>query len=90
MGKQGKRYKEEEIVKILREAQDAARVEDVLRTYGVSTASYYKWRSKYGGMELSEMRRLKLLESENSRLKRLVADQALDIMVLKDVNSKKW
>jgi len=90
MGKQGKRYKEEEIVKILREAQDADRVEDVLRTYGVSTASYYKWRSKYGGMELSEMRRLKLLESENSRLKRLVADQALDIMVLKDVNSKKW
>jgi len=90
MGKQGKRYKEEEIVKILREAQDAARVEAVLRTYGVSTASYYKWRSKYGGMELSEMRRLKLLESENSRLKRLVADQALDIMVLKDVNSKKW
>ena len=58
------------------------KAEDVLRKYGVSTASYYKWRQKYGGMSLSEMRRLKELETENSRLKRIVADQALDIVIL--------
>ena len=88
--KYGKRYKEEEIVKILKEAEVSGKADDVLRKYGVSTASYYQWRRKYGGMELSEMRRLKELETENSRLKRIVADQALDIVILKDINSKKW
>jgi putative transposase len=88
--KYGKRYKEEEIFKILREASGSGKVEEVLRRYGVSSPSYYKWRSKYGGMEISDIRRLKELEIENQRLKRLVADQALDILVLKDVNSKKW
>lgn len=91
MGKKyGKRYKEEEILRILKEAEASPNVEEVLRKYGVSTASYYKWRQKYGGMNLSEMKRLKELELENSRLKRIVADQALDIVVLKDINSKKW
>lgn len=88
--KYGKRYQEAEIVKILKEAEASPRAEDVMRKYGVSMASYYKWRQKYGGMELSEMKRLKELEVENSRLKRIVADQALDIVMLKDINSKKW
>lgn len=88
--KYGKRYQEAEIVKILKEADASPRAEEVMRKYGVSMASYYKWRQKYGGMELSEMKRLKELEAENSRLKRIVADQALDIVMLKDINSKKW
>jgi putative transposase len=90
MGKKyGKRYTEEEILRILKEGQES-KVEDVLRKYGVSLGSYYKWRTKYGGMEISEIKRLKTLEAENQQLKRLVADQALDIQMLKDVNSKKW
>ena len=88
--KYGKRYQEAEILKILKEAEVSGNAEDVLRKYGVSTASYYVWRRKYGGMELSEVKRLKELEAENGRLKRIVADQALDIVMLKDVNSKKW
>lgn len=88
--KYGKRYQEAEILKILKEAEASPRAEDVMRKYGVSMASYYKWRQKYGGMELSEMKRLKELEVENSRLKRLVADLSLDVVMLKDINSKKW
>jgi len=88
--KYGKRYQEAEILKILKEAETAPNVEDVMRKYGVSIASYYTWRRKYGGMELSEMKRLRELESENSKLKRIVADQMLDIVMLKDINSKKW
>ena len=88
--KQGKRYQEAEIMKILKEAEVSGNAEEVLRKYGVSTASYYNWRRKYAGMELSEIKRLKELEGENSRLKRIVADQALDIVMLKDINSKKW
>lgn len=88
--KYGKRYQEAEILKILKEAEAAQNVEEVMRKYGVSTASYYTWRRKYGGMELSEMKRLRELEAENSKLKRIVADQMLDIVMLKDINSKKW
>jgi len=88
--KYGKRYQEAEILKILKEAEASPNVEEVLRKYGVSTASYYTWRRKYGGMELSEMKRLRELEAENSKLKRIVADQMLDIVMLKDINSKKW
>jgi len=89
MSKYGKRYKEEEILRILKECSNGP-VEETLRKYGVSTASYYKWRTKYSGMELSEMKRMRQLEAENSRLRRIVADQALDIVALKDINSKKW
>lgn len=85
----GKRYSEEQIVRILREAE-GGNAQEVLRKYGVSSASYYKWRQKYGGMEVRDVTRLKSLEAENQRLKRLVAEQALDIQMLKDVNSKKW
>lgn len=65
-------------------------VVEVCREYGVGESTYCKWKSKCGGLEVNEMRRLKALESENARLKRLVAEQALDIIALKDINSKNW
>ena len=85
-----KRFKEEEIVKILKEAEQVGNVRDVIRKYNVSEQSFYRWRQKYGGMETSEVRRLKDLERENAELKKMAAEQALDIRMLKDVNSKKW
>lgn len=85
-----RRFKEEEIVKILKEAEEIGNVRDVIRKYNVSEQSFYRWRQKYGGMETSEVRRLRELERENAELKRMVAEQALDIRMLKDVNSKKW
>ena len=85
-----KRFKEEEIVKILKEAEQVGNVRDVIRKYNVSEQSFYRWRQKYGGMATSEVRRLKDLERENAELKKMVAEQALDIRMLKDVNAKKW
>jgi putative transposase len=86
----GRRRTEEEIVKILKEAESGVPVRDVIRKYNVSEQSFYRWRQKYGGMETSEVRRLKDLERENAELKKMVAEQALDIRMLKDINSKKW
>jgi putative transposase len=86
-----KRHSVEQIIRILGEVERSGlKISDACRPHGISEQSYYRWRSKYGGMEISEARRLKELEEENSRLKRLVADQALDIQILKEVNSKKW
>lgn len=85
-----KRFKEEEIVKILKEAEAVGHVREVIRKYNVSEQSFYRWRQKYGGMETSEVRRLKDLERENAELKKMVAEQALDIRMLKDINAKKW
>jgi putative transposase len=85
-----KRFSEEQIIRILKEAEVSENVRDVCRKHNVTEQTFYRWRNKYGGMEVSEARRLKELEDENSRLKRVVADQALDISLLKDVNSKKW
>jgi len=86
----GKRYSEEQIIRILREVENGKSVAEAVRQYGVSEATVYRWRSKYGGMERSELQRLRELEEENRRLKRIVAQQALDIDALKDVVSKKW
>jgi putative transposase len=86
----GKRFTEEQIIKVLQEADSGLPIPELCRKHGISQPSYYRWKSKYGGMDVSEARRLKELEDENRRLKRLVADQALDIQILKDVNSKKW
>jgi putative transposase len=77
------RFSEEQILRILREA-DASPVNEVIRRHGVSAKPYYRWKAKFAGMTVSEARRLRQLEDENSRLKRLVADQALDLSVLKD------
>jgi len=85
-----KRFKEEEIVKILKEAEAVGNVREVIRKYNVSEQSYYRWRQKYGGLETSEVRRLKDLERENAELKKMVAEQALDIRMLKDITAKKW
>jgi len=82
------RFSEEQIIGILREADGGAKVTELCRRHGISDATFYTWRSKYGGLEISEVRRLKQLEEENRRLKGMVADQALDIRALKDVLAK--
>jgi putative transposase len=86
----GKRYSEEQIIRILKEVESGKPVAQVCREQGVSEQTVYRWRSKYSGMDVAELRRLKELEEENRRLKRLVADQALDIQLLKEINAKKW
>lgn len=86
----GKRYSEEQIIGLLRAAESGMAVSEVCRTYGVSEWSFYRWRKKYGGMDISEAKRLKVLAAENTRLKRVVAQQALDIDALKELLSKKW
>ncbi len=85
-----KRYTEEQIIRILKQAEGGIPVADLLREHNIAQGTFYRWKAKYGGMEVNEAKRLKALEEENRRLKRLVADQALDIQILKDVNSKKW
>lgn len=85
-----KRRSEEQIIKVLKEAEAGMKVSEVCRKYGISDATYYKWKSKYGGMDISEARRLRALEDENRRLKQMVADQALDIQALKAVLEKKF
>ena len=85
-----KRFSEEQIVRILQEADGAGNIRDVCRKHNVTEQTFYRWRSKFGGMDVSEVRRLKGLERENSELKKIVAEQALDIRMLKDVNEKKW
>lgn len=84
------RFTEEQIIAVLKENEAGAKVDDLCRKHGISSASFYKWRAKFGGMDVSEARRLKMLEEENQRLKAMVADQALDIQMLKHINSKKW
>ena len=84
----GSRFSEEQIIGVLREHEAGAKTEEVCRRHGISDATFYIWRSKYGGLEMSEMRRLRQLEEENRRLKGIVADQALDIRALKDVLAK--
>jgi putative transposase len=81
MASKGTRYKEEQIIRILKEVDNGISVSEVCRKYGVAEQTGYRWRSKYGGLETSELHRLRELEAENSRLKRIVAQQALDIDV---------
>lgn len=87
--KQGK-YSEEQIVKILKEADAGVKVSDLCRKYGFSDATYYNWKAKYGGMGVSEIKRLRQLEDENRRLKQIVADLTLDNQALKAVVSKNF
>lgn len=84
------RFTPEQIVKILHEVEAGAKVSDVARRHGVSEMTLHRWRRKYGGLSVSEARRLKALEEENRQLKRLVADQALNLQVVKDLLGKKW
>ncbi len=84
------RFKEEQIIVILKEAEAGMKLAKLVRKHGISEQTFYRWRSKFGGMEVSEAARLRELEEENRKLKRLVADQALDILMLKEINAKKW
>jgi len=84
------RYKEEQIIGILKEAEAGLKIEELCRKYGISDATYYNWKAKYGGMTVSEAKRLKALEYENCRLKQIVADQTLDIHAMKAVISKNF
>ena len=85
-----KRYTEVQIFRILQEVDSGGPVVDVAREHGVSPATIHRWKSKFGGMTLSEVKRLKALEEENARLKRIVVQQALDNELLKELNLKKW
>lgn len=85
-----KRYTEEQIIRILSEVESGQTVVATSRKYGVSEQSIHRWKAKYGGLDVSELRRLKTLEDENARLKKIVANQAVDIDALKDLLEKKW
>lgn len=84
------RFTEEQIIGILREQESGYKTADVCRRHGVSEATFYKWKSKFGGMDVSDAKRLKALEAENAKLKKLLAETMLDNAMLKDINSKKW
>ena len=83
------RYSETQIVKVLKEVETGKLIKDVCREYGISDATYYNWKSKYGGMEASDIKRLKELETENQRLKQMYADLSLEHRILKDIVEKK-
>ena len=85
-----KQYTEEQIIAVLREGTAGAKVADLCRKYGMSDATYYNWKAKYAGMTVSDLKRLKFLETENRRLKRIVAEQALDNQTLKELLSKNF
>jgi putative transposase len=85
-----KRFSEEQIIGFLKEASAGMPVVELGRKHGFSDASYYKWKAKFGGMDVSDAKRLRALEEENSKLKRLLADALLDNAALKDVVSRKW
>jgi putative transposase len=84
------RFTEEQIIAVLREQETGVAVADLCRKHGVSSATFYKWKAKYGGLDVSEARRLKSLEDENAKLKRMLADAMLDNVALKDLLGKKW
>jgi putative transposase len=84
------RFTEEQIITILREQETGVPVADLCRKYGLSSPTFYKWKAKYGGLDVSEARRLKALEDENAKLKRMLADAMLDNVALKDLLGKKW
>jgi putative transposase len=85
-----KRFTEEQIIAVLKEAESGAKVLELCRKHGISDATFYNWKAKYAGMSVAELRRLKELEVENSKLKRLLAEAELDKAALKDVLSRKW
>jgi putative transposase len=85
-----KRFTEEQIIAVLREHELGTKTADLCRKHGISEATFYNWKSKFGGLDVSEARRLKQLEGENARLKKLLADSMLDNAALKDLLSKKW
>lgn len=85
-----KRYTEEKIISILKEHESGIKIDDLCRQYNIGYSTFHKWKSKYSGMEANEAKRMRELEVENTKLKRLLADAMLDNIALKDVISKKW
>lgn len=85
-----KRHTEEQIIGVLKESEAGVKTSELCRRHNISETTFYKWKDKFGGMTVNEMRRLRSLEEENRRLKQIVADQALDIRALKEINSKNW
>ena len=85
-----KRYSDEQIIKAIKEHEAGAKVDDICRSLGISSGTFYNWRSKFAGMEVNEAKRLRELETENNKLKRLLADKLLEVEAMKDVVSKKW
>jgi putative transposase len=86
----GKRFTEEQIIGVLREAEAGAKTKELCRRHGISDATFYNWKAKYSGMTVSEARRLRELEAENAKLKRLLAEAELDKAALKDLLGRKW
>ncbi len=84
------RFTEEQIIAVLKEHEAGAKTADLARKHGISEATIYNWKAKYGGLDVSEARRLKILTDENAKLKKLLAEAMLDNAMLKDLNSKKW
>ena len=85
-----KRYTDEQIIKAIKKHEAGAKVEDICRDLGISNGTFYNWRSKFAGMEVNEAKRLRELETENNKLKRLLADKLLEVEAMKDVLVKKW
>ena len=84
------KFSEEQIIGVLKEHEAGAKTADLCRRHGISEATFYNWKSRFGGLEVSEAKRLRALESENAKLKKLLAEAMLDNAMLKDLNSKKW
>ena len=84
------RFTEEQIIALLREHEAGVATAEVCRKHGISTATFYAWKAKYGGLDVSQARKLKALEDENARLEKLLAEAMLDVAVLRDVTAKKW
>ena len=85
-----KRYTEEQIVGIVKKVESGNNVAEICRQYGISEATIHRWRKKYGGLDISEVKRMKQLEAENTQLKKIVAQQAMDINALQELLSKRW
>ena len=85
-----RRYTDEQIIKAIKKHEAGAKVEDICRDLGISNGTFYNWRSKFAGMEVNEAKRLRELETENNKLKRLLADKLLEVEAMKDVLAKKW
>jgi putative transposase len=84
------RFKEEQIIAILREQESGVATAEVCRKHGISSATFFKWKAKFGGLDVSDARKLKALEEENAKLKKLLAEAMLDNAMLKDIAAKKW
>jgi len=84
------RFSDEQMIGILKEQEAGSATADVCRRHGISGATFYKWKAKFGGLEVTEAKRLRTLEEENAKLKKLLAEAMLDIAVLKDISTKKW